>query len=252
MRIQYASDLHLEFSQNRHYLQQHPLEVCGDVLVLAGDILYLCHNYKEDPFWDWASENYQQVIVTLGNHEFYHDSDINDYSDGRTIRIRNNVNAYYNRVVTIGDTDIIVSTLWARIHPAEAFVTRNNVSDFYQILCNGHALTVDDFNNEHERCLSFIKNAVAESTAKHKVVVTHHVPSLLLTAPEFRGSRINGAFTVELGNYIADSGIDYWIYGHSHRNIDDTIGTTRCVSNQLGYVLREEHHTFNPSAFIEI
>ena len=40
----------------------------------------------------------------------------------------------------------------------------------------------------------------------------------------------------EQGNWIAQSDIDYWIYGHSHTNIDDVIGSTVCVSNQLGYV----------------
>ena len=51
---------------------------------------------------------------------------------------------------------------------------------------------------------------------------------------------INGAFTVELGNYIADSDIDYWIYGHSHRNIDAQIGKTKILSNQLGYISHGE------------
>lgn len=41
---------------------------------------------------------------------------------------------------------------------------------------------------------------------------------------------------VELEDYIKDSGIDYWIYGHSHYNVDVEIGNTKCVSNQLGYV----------------
>lgn len=56
--------------------------------------------------------------------------------------------------------------------------------------------------------------------------------------------RINGAFTVELGEYIADSGIDYWIYGHSHRNIDAQIGKTKIMSNQLGYISHNEY-TYN-------
>ena len=86
----------------------------------------------------------------------------------------------------------------------------------------------------------------------HRVVVTHHVPSYQLVAPEFRGSRINGAFTVELADYIAVSGIDYWIYGHSHRNIDKTIGSTRCLCNQFGYVSHNEHLTFDRGKVIEL
>lgn len=48
---------------------------------------------------------------------------------------------------------------------------------------------------------------------------------------------------VELEGYIKECGVDYWIYGHSHYNVDMRIGETWCVSNQLGYVFHDEHLT---------
>jgi Icc-related predicted phosphoesterase len=258
MKIQFVSDLHLEFPENRTFLTKHPLEVTGDILLVAGDTAYLdLPDSKEDSysryaFWDWASENYERVIVCLGNHDFYGFYDLATMSEGYRLDIRHNVAAYYNDVVHLDGVDVIVSTLWSHIEPYDAYLTEHGVSDFYRIKYNGHRLTADDFNKEHERCLAFVKRAVAESKAEKKVVLTHHVPTGLCTAAEFSGSPINGAFTVELGNYIADSDIDYWIYGHSHRNIDAQIGDTHIMSNQLGYVSHGEHRTngFDPGRYI--
>lgn len=91
-----------------------------------------------------------------------------------------------------------------------------------------------------------------EIRAEHIIVATHHVPSYQLVSPRFIGSPINGAFTAEMGNFMAYSNVDYWIYGHSHVNIDKMIGNTRCVSNQLGYVCHSENKDFNPSKYIEL
>ena len=259
-RVQFVSDLHLEFAQNRQYLQDHPLQVTGDILLIAGDSAYLDlpesgqNAYSDYAFWDWASANYSQVIVCLGNHDFYGHYDLATMPDGYCKQIRHNVYAYYNSVVHLQEIDIIVSTLWAKIEPCDAYLTERNVSDFYRIMYDGHRLTADDFNREHERCLQFIKESVAQSQAQTKIVLTHHVPTHLCTAEEFRGSSISGAFTVELGDYIADSGIDYWIYGHSHRNIDAQIGSTRLLSNQLGYISHGEYlnNGFDPTRYIDL
>lgn len=245
MRIQYASDLHLEFADNWRYLREHPLEVNGDILILAGDIGYLSdQNYHIHPFWDWASENYQQVLVVPGNHEFYKFYDLASMKDGEVCEIRKNVHCFYNQVVRIDDVDFILSTLWSHIDEKDALNCEQCVTDFRRIMFGNNILTHREFNIEHERCLSFIKTAVANSDAKTKIVVTHHVPSYKLCASEFAGSPLNGAFTVELEDYITTSGIDYWIYGHSHRNIKNIIGKTQCVCNQLGYVFANEHLQF--------
>ena len=260
MKLQYVSDLHLEFAENRIYIEQHPLEVMGDVLLIAGDTAYLDlpdsgkDTYSQYAFWDWASEHYQQVVACFGNHDFYGHYDLATLPDGYCKEIRSNVQAYYNGVVHLNDIDIIVSTLWSHIEPYNAYMTERGVNDFYRIRYNGYRLSSDTFNQEHERCLRFVKEAVEESRAKCKIVLTHHVPTGLCTALEFRDSVINGAFTVELGDYIAESGIDYWIYGHSHRNVEAQIDSTRILSNQLGYVSYAEHQTngFDPARYLEV
>ena len=106
----------------------------------------------------------------------------------------------------------------------------------------------------HEFCYDFIQKSVSESTAKHIVVVTHHLPTRQVVAAKHLDSEINSAYATELGDYIVDSRIDYWIYGHSHTNIEAIVGGTRLVSNQLGYISAYEHLTsgFDKGKFIEI
>lgn len=169
------------------------------------------------------------------------------------MEIRPNISCYYNAVIPLSDDiDLITSTLWGHIDTKDAFVTERGVNDFHHIKLNGERLNYERFNEEHERCKNFIEKSVAESKAAHIIVATHHVPSNQLVSPRFLGSPINGAFTAEMGNFIAYSNIDYWIYGHSHVNIDKVIGNTRCVSNQLGYVSYSENKDFNPSKYIEL
>jgi hypothetical protein len=73
-----------------------------------------------------------------------------------------------------------------------------------------------------------------------------------LSSPDFAQCKINGAFTVELASFIENSPIEYWIYGHSHRNIDQVTGETNCLTNQLGYVFHNEHLDFDFGKIVEL
>ncbi len=106
----------------------------------------------------------------------------------------------------------------------------------------------------HDFCLGHIKKSLAESTAKHIVVVTHHLPTLQVVASQHKGSVLNSAFATEYEKLIAESRIDAWIYGHSHTNIDTEIGNTKMICNQMGYIFENEPviNGFDPGKFLTI
>lgn len=73
-----------------------------------------------------------------------------------------------------------------------------------------------------------------------------------LASPDFAGSKINGAFTVELEQYIETSPVEYWLWS-TFGILTKLLEKTKCVSNQLGYVFHSlKHHTFNPEKAIEV
>lgn len=86
-----------------------------------------------------------------------------------------------------------------------------------------------------------------------KVIISHHVPSLLCNPDRYKNSDINPAFVSEQFSLIEDWGADYWIYGHHHFNMEEKqIGRTKLVTNQLGYVQLGENYDYNDSAYFEI
>lgn len=255
MKIQYMSDLHMEFVENSRYLKDVEIPVTGDVLVLAGDTFYLNNTTAPlSKFWKWASANYRQVLLVPGNHEYYQGCDVMTRGLQWKWMFKENVGYYQNQVKRIGDTDFILSTLWSHIPPQDEYFVSSRLNDFYQTKFNGKRMTVEDYNSMHEYCLDFIRKSIGESTAKHIVVVTHHLPTLKVVAAQHLGSDLNSAFATELGNLIADSRIDVWIYGHSHTNIDRDISGVKIISNQMGYVFANEHlqNGFDAGKFIEI
>ena len=254
MKIQYSSDLHLELYDNSYFLSNNPFEAVGDVLILAGDTFPLreLKDYRRNLFFDWCSYNFPQTLIIPGNHEYYYEK-IDKYPEAWEMEIRPNVKMHENRSVVIDNVEFILSTMWTKIPDRDWLKLKRGMSDFRCIRTTAGPFNIFDYNTLHERDLAFIQDAVANSCAEHKVVVTHHVPSSLCVAQEFVGSNIEKGFTVDLTKYIKKSKVDAWIYGHSHRNIDTIIGKTRLVSNQLGYVVYREHKgSFSGEKYIEV
>lgn len=254
MKIQYASDLHLEFSQNTNFLQEIPLIVSGDILLLAGDISYLGdRRLNRHRFWDWASDHYEKVYVLPGNHEFYGGYDLSNTLDGFELKIRPNVCWVNNRVIREESVDFIFTTLWSPVPAARLMEVEYGMMDCQRIRYLGRRFAAIDYDEVFGKCFRFLKHALETSEARQKVVITHHVPTNRCNPEKYRGSVLNDAFVVELEDFISGEAVDYWIYGHSHANMPLVdINGTKIVSNQLGYVKYDEHLSFRLDASIEL
>jgi predicted phosphohydrolase len=71
MILQYCSDLHLEFWENRDFLEESPLQSEGEILLLAGDIIPFAMMEKANDFFDSVSASFDRVYWLPGNHEYY-------------------------------------------------------------------------------------------------------------------------------------------------------------------------------------
>jgi predicted phosphohydrolase len=249
MKIQYCSDLHLEFPENKRFLDKNPIEPVGDLLILAGDILPFALHKKQTEFIDFISDKFEMVYWIPGNHEYYH-YDIGTVADPLLEKLRSNVFLVNNQTIKHENVNFICTTLWSKINPVNALDIQRSVSDFFSIRWNGSKFTTRHFNDLHRSSLSFLQSALNEGPVSKNVVVCHHVPTLQNYPVKYRNSPLNDAFVVELYDYIYDSGVPYWIYGHNHQNTDDfIIGKTTLLTNQLGYVQLNEQVGFRANAY---
>jgi DNA repair exonuclease SbcCD nuclease subunit len=252
VKIQYCSDLHIEFPENKNFLDQHPIVPVGEILILAGDIVPFAVVGRYNEFFDELSANFEMVYWIPGNHEYYH-FDIAGKSNPLYESIRSNVILLNNQTVTYKNAEMIFTTLWSYISPANQWQVQQNVNDFHLIKMNGSKFTTHQFNQLHQTSFEFLQQAVKQNRGMQKIIVTHHVPTLMHYPVQYKGSEINEAFAVELFPFIETGNASHWIYGHHHCNTADfKIGNTTMVTNQLGYVQNNEHKLFNPSASIEI
>lgn len=244
MTIQYCSDLHLEFNQNKEFLKRNPLQVKGDILVLAGDIVPFSIMDKHKDFFSFAADNFQYTYWLPGNHEYYH-SDISVRSGILHEKIKNNVFLVNNTVAEHENVQLIFSTLWSKINPNDEWHIERSMNDFNLIRYKSYRLSSPVYNQLHLACLAFLQQAINTESAQKKVVVTHHVPTFMHYPPQYKGDILNQAFAVELYDIIESSAISYWLYGHHHTNTPAfKIGNTLLLTNQLGYVHCNEHTTF--------
>ena len=251
MTIQYCSDLHLEFPENKQYIIDNPITPKADVLMLAGDIVPFNQLDQLDYFFDDISKKFKEVYWIPGNHEYYHCDTQNRIGTFKE-EIRANVHLLNNHFVEIGNTKVILSTLWSKIPDNKKDIVEQSLNDFHIITHNSKRFKVTDYNLLFEQNLKFIQQEVENNTKEKCLVVTHHVPTFTNYPEQYLGSPINSAFATDLDNFITNSTINAWIFGHNHANVADfKVGKTVLATNQLGYVRANEHFDFDGAKVIQ-
>jgi len=252
MILQYASDLHLEFTVNKAFLDLHPLQPFGDVLILAGDIIPFAIMDKHVDFFNYLSDHFKTTYWLPGNHEYYH-SDITMKSDTLNEEIRPNVFLVNNTTIEHDNIDLIFTTLWSKISPEYESRLEQVMNDFRYIEFKNQLFTPQKLNELNLNCVSFLTKELEMNKQSKKIVVTHHIPTFNNAPAKYKGSILHEAMGVELSDLIERSGPDYWIYGHVHRNHPPfKVGNTMLLTNQMGYVMKGEQNLFKTNKIITL
>ncbi len=224
MKIQYISDIHLEFRNT--ILNIQPL---ADVLVLAGDIGYpFSAIYKE--FIGDVSTKFKKVFVVAGNHEYYNDTktmeEINE-------QINSVVGEFMNMTFLNDSYEIyegykfVGSTLWSHIKDS-----RHTINDINAI----SSMTVEFYNELHQVASEFLEEVLQDKDIP-VIIITHHLPSFALIDDQFKTldhKNYNQWFASHCDMFFKKP-VKVWIYGHTHLPKNTVIQGIPFVCNPLGY-----------------
>ena len=137
-------------------------------------------------------------------------------------------------------------TLWTHNAP------QDGLNDYRAIrLEDGKApLRVTDTNSWHARDKEWLRLALANVEGP-AVVVTHHLPSFRLIAPEFAGHPLNNGFASDC-DALLQPPVSAWIAGHTHRTMRVRFenGVEACM-NPRGYP-DEIESGYSREAIIEV
>ncbi|MDB5854093.1 MAG: calcineurin-like phosphoesterase family protein [Herminiimonas sp.] len=258
MKIQIASDLHLEFLINRYpgYRIIEPAD--ADVLVLAGDIANGLDGLRQ--FADWPTP----VIYIGGNHEFYV-ADIDSVQSKLSSTSIDNVHYLEQQELVLAGVRFLGCTLWtdyaldddieAGMDAAARFVV-----DHVKVRKGNDYFTPRDALALHRRARTWLAEKLDQPYDGQTVVVTHHAPHPNSVHADFEDHPANPSFVSDLTPLLGKSAL--WIHGHTHSSFRYVVNGTEVVANPCGYVinraepdarrLRFENGAFDPRLVVEV
>lgn len=238
MKINYVSDIHLEFSPN------FTINDTGDILVLCGDIIpaNLLNESFAKKFFNDISSRFNQVLYILGNHEFYQ-YDLT-YVNKIKNYFTNNITVLHNESIVIDNIKFIGGTCWSDFHKVDAMTMKKAprmISDFKSVKNNGSILTVYDWLEEHSKFINVLKQELTNEYTN--IVCTHHAPSYLTINDRFKDRyESNGCYSSDLTRFMDN--VDYWFYGHMHEGYDVDYNNCKILTNPRSYPNEPRFHNY--------
>jgi hypothetical protein len=248
MRIQYASDLHLEFRSGPFSALLKP---AAPILVLAGDI-----GRPDKPeyrnFLQYCSRNWDNTVVIAGNHELYNDKPESQWLlfPPHTVAQRHgmcataaaefsNVHFLQQGRKVINGVAFLGATLWTDLRDSADALTAETRMNDYRLIADRlvEPITAALVNRWHweDRMWLLREIAACAEEARPAVVVTHHLPSFQLIASRFAGAgRINAAFASDVEELVKPP-VAAWIAGHTHVGAHVHINGVQVCVNPVGY-----------------
>lgn len=235
MKIQIASDLHLDLLQEQFpgYRAVEPAD--ADVLVIAGDIHHGAAAIEA--FADWPVP----VIYVNGNHEAYHEHYPELIARLRNTAAGSSVHYLEGDACVIGGVRFLGCCLWTDYRFSE-LGQEAAMAEAEKILYDHRLIRTDDglFSTAdalrmHEASRDWLAARLDESFDGPTVVVTHHSPHPNSVHPRFAGSPLNAAFVSDLSPLMGKAKL--WIHGHVHDSFDYELAGTRVIANPRGYAL---------------
>jgi predicted phosphodiesterase len=236
MKLQIASDLHIEFTRHSFPNLAHLDEADADVLVLAGDIdagLHAVEQYRAHA---------KPVVYVHGNHEAY--GRHYETLAGQLEKAADGTNVHYleRQAWIYQDVRFLGCCLWTDYrldgNPLEAMAQAElHMNDHSQIR-KGYGMRVfapADALADHRRSVEWLRKTLAEPFDGKTVVVTHHGVTPQSIDPKYAGDPLNPAFASDLTDLVGLA--DLWIHGHTHRSLDYQVGRCRVIANPRGYPL---------------
>lgn len=225
MKIQYFSDIHLEFGEFEAPTTD------ADVIVAAGDIGVGLQGIE------WLKQLDKPIIYVAGNHEYYGGDIVHTQAALMELTDGSQVHFLENEAVEIDGVRFLGTTLWTDYQAGDREVmdqAKRHMNDYHQIRCASRPLTPEHLFDINWESRFWLARELDEPCSGKTVVVTHHAPSLR-SWPQTGADYYRGTYCNRLDDFFTRYAIDAWFHGHVHNVVEYEVGSTRVVCNPRGY-----------------